>query len=172
MIENKAKCAKCGDIIESKSRHEFVSCSCGAIFVDGGTDYIRRGGNPEDFDKEFDKELDIKKEPQVKVDYKDMFNKSVSPDYVKTLASMGLNDFVNFINFLFTPGVNSFGHFYGVVNNETGREEDAVTVAPLDEKDGCIARYHVTVNRKLLDELVRKQKEIDNGKWKAIDGTS
>ena len=54
---NAAKCAKCGDIIESKTRHDFVKCSCGAIFVDGGHDYIRRGGNPEDFDKEFDKEI-------------------------------------------------------------------------------------------------------------------
>lgn len=37
------KCLRCGDIIESKTRHDFVSCSCGAIFTDGGHDYIRRG---------------------------------------------------------------------------------------------------------------------------------
>lgn len=55
-LRNIAKCAKCGDIIESKSRHNFVECSCKAIFVDGGNDYIRRGGNPEDFDKEFDRQ--------------------------------------------------------------------------------------------------------------------
>jgi len=41
---NKAKCRKCGDIIESKHRHDFVNCKCGAIFVDGGKDYLRRGG--------------------------------------------------------------------------------------------------------------------------------
>ena len=40
---NKAQCRQCGDIIESKHRHDFVRCSCGAIFTDGGTDYIRRG---------------------------------------------------------------------------------------------------------------------------------
>ena len=41
---NRAKCRQCGDVIESKYRHDFQSCSCGAIFVDGGTDYLRRGG--------------------------------------------------------------------------------------------------------------------------------
>ena len=54
MIRNIAKCKKCGDIIESKHRHDFVQCSCGAIFVDGGHDYIRRGGDQ--FDEEFDRQ--------------------------------------------------------------------------------------------------------------------
>ena len=47
---NQARCKRCGDLIESKYRHDFVSCKCGAIFVDGGNDYCRRGGNPEDFE--------------------------------------------------------------------------------------------------------------------------
>jgi hypothetical protein len=38
------QCALCLDVIESKSRHAFVNCKCGAIFTDGGTSYIRRGG--------------------------------------------------------------------------------------------------------------------------------
>jgi len=46
---NAAQCAKCGDVVESRYRHDFVKCSCGAIFVDGGLDYGRAGGNPEDF---------------------------------------------------------------------------------------------------------------------------
>jgi hypothetical protein len=41
---NKAKCLKCGDIIESTYRHDFVECSCGGLFVDGGKNYLRRGG--------------------------------------------------------------------------------------------------------------------------------
>ena len=40
---NALKCLKCGDIIESKHRHDFVECSCGSIFVDGGREYLRRG---------------------------------------------------------------------------------------------------------------------------------
>jgi hypothetical protein len=44
---NKAKCLKCEDILISGYRHDFKFCSCGSIFVDGGKDYIRRGGHPE-----------------------------------------------------------------------------------------------------------------------------
>ena len=40
---NKAQCKLCGDIIESKHTHDFVRCSCGEIFVDGGKEYLRRG---------------------------------------------------------------------------------------------------------------------------------
>lgn len=36
------KCNLCGDVIESKSRHDFVTCKCGSCSVDGGTDYLRR----------------------------------------------------------------------------------------------------------------------------------
>jgi hypothetical protein len=50
ITRNRAKCRKCGDEIESKSVHDFVSCSCGATFVDGGKDYLRRGGNLEDIE--------------------------------------------------------------------------------------------------------------------------
>ena len=38
----KVKCLKCGDIIESVHRHDFVTCSCGNVSVDGGKDYLRR----------------------------------------------------------------------------------------------------------------------------------
>lgn len=43
VIRNAAGCTLCGDAIESKSRHDFVVCKCGNLFVDGGLDYIRRG---------------------------------------------------------------------------------------------------------------------------------
>lgn len=47
---NAIRCLKCGDIIESKSVHDFVTCSCGACSVDGGYDYLRRCGFPEDWE--------------------------------------------------------------------------------------------------------------------------
>ena len=47
---NKARCKKCGEIIESKTRHDFKMCRCGAIFVDGGLDYLRRGGDDKYFE--------------------------------------------------------------------------------------------------------------------------
>lgn len=43
IIRNSAKCLDCGDEIESKYRHDFRSCSCGNIYVDGGKSYLRRG---------------------------------------------------------------------------------------------------------------------------------
>lgn len=43
IIRNSARCKACGDEIESKHRHDFRSCKCGAIFVDGGRDYLRCG---------------------------------------------------------------------------------------------------------------------------------
>jgi hypothetical protein len=50
LIHNRIKCLKCGDIIESTYRHDFVQCSCGACFVDGGHDYMRVGGNAGDWE--------------------------------------------------------------------------------------------------------------------------
>lgn len=47
VVVNKCQCARCLDIIESRHRHDFVQCKCGAIFTDGGTEYVRRGGEIE-----------------------------------------------------------------------------------------------------------------------------
>lgn len=49
---NKIKCHKCKVIIESRHRHDFRYCPCGAVFVDGGNDYLRRGFTSiEDFEE-------------------------------------------------------------------------------------------------------------------------
>ena len=49
VIKNIAACKECGEVIESKHRHDYVSCLCGAIAVDGGYDYLRRIGKLESF---------------------------------------------------------------------------------------------------------------------------
>ena len=49
IISNKIKCKKCGYIIESKSTNDYKRCSCGAVAVDGGKDYLKRIGNEEDY---------------------------------------------------------------------------------------------------------------------------
>lgn len=53
IIHNRVQCKTCGDVIESKSRHDFVCCTCfkeskgvTGIAVDGGLDYLRRCGDP------------------------------------------------------------------------------------------------------------------------------
>jgi hypothetical protein len=50
-MRNRIRCRKCGDIIESKTRHDYVTCKCGAVAVDGGSSYIRRIGNPADMEE-------------------------------------------------------------------------------------------------------------------------
>ena len=45
IISNRVKCHACGDVIESRHRHDFRWCSCGAIAVDGGKAYLKRMGN-------------------------------------------------------------------------------------------------------------------------------
>ena len=48
IVKNAIQCKLCGDIIESKYRHDYVICSCGACSVDGGLDYLRRGFKEKD----------------------------------------------------------------------------------------------------------------------------
>ncbi|MBB6447061.1 DUF7695 domain-containing protein [Bacillus benzoevorans] len=43
ILVNKIRCKKCDEVIESKHEHDFRLCSCGSIFIDGGTDYQRFG---------------------------------------------------------------------------------------------------------------------------------
>lgn len=51
IVVNKIRCKFCGDIIESKSVHDFVQCRCKKCSTDGGHEYTRRtfdGKSPED----------------------------------------------------------------------------------------------------------------------------
>lgn len=45
IIANKIRCRKCGNVIQSYSRHDYKPCSCGSIAVDGGISYLRRVGD-------------------------------------------------------------------------------------------------------------------------------
>lgn len=49
ITRNAIRCNKCGDVIESVHIHDFKWCSCKSVAVDGGHDYLRRVGNPDDF---------------------------------------------------------------------------------------------------------------------------
>lgn len=44
IIQNAVTCLSCGDFIYSMHRHDFVTCTCGSISVDGGQEYLRRVG--------------------------------------------------------------------------------------------------------------------------------
>lgn len=71
----RAKCAKCGDIVEVSHFKEYKSCKCGAISLDYGDGYYSRmGGAPEDFDKEFDKEQGIDRFKPFKLEHPETCN--------------------------------------------------------------------------------------------------
>lgn len=42
ILHNRVRCRTCGDVIESRHTHGFVTCSCGAVSVDGGHTNLRR----------------------------------------------------------------------------------------------------------------------------------
>lgn len=45
IISNQAKCRWCGDVIYSAHVHDYVTCTCESIIVDGGNEYLRHGWN-------------------------------------------------------------------------------------------------------------------------------
>lgn len=51
ITRNAIRCRKCGDEIESAHRHDFRSCKCGSVCVDGGKAYLRRMGDPADIEE-------------------------------------------------------------------------------------------------------------------------
>lgn len=42
IVRNAIRCNHCGDVIESNYTHDFKTCSCRKVAVDGGHDYWRR----------------------------------------------------------------------------------------------------------------------------------
>lgn len=54
---NAVKCLGCGETIRSKNRHDYRTCQCGQVSVDGGSMYAKRsfkeGAKWEDLTEEF-----------------------------------------------------------------------------------------------------------------------
>lgn len=44
------QCNICGDVVYSRTKHDYRSCSCGHVAVDGGFDYFKVVGNEDDFE--------------------------------------------------------------------------------------------------------------------------
>lgn len=44
----KYRCLSCKEVLQSTYRHDFVTCSCGRLSVDGGSDYTRLLGHASD----------------------------------------------------------------------------------------------------------------------------
>jgi hypothetical protein len=64
ILRNAVRCKRCGTIVESTHRHDFKTCPCGAVSVDGGLDYLRRVSSREmPFDELSEFEDDVNKTP-------------------------------------------------------------------------------------------------------------
>lgn len=49
IILNQARCLQCNTTVISYSRHDFNSCRCGLLSVDGGREYLHRLGKFENY---------------------------------------------------------------------------------------------------------------------------
>lgn len=47
---NSIKCKQCKTIIRSKNLHDYVTCNCGAVSIDGGSWHSSVNGYPEDIE--------------------------------------------------------------------------------------------------------------------------
>jgi hypothetical protein len=47
ILQNSIKCKKCNNEVISHYTHDFKSCPCGSVYVDGGKSYLRRCGELE-----------------------------------------------------------------------------------------------------------------------------
>lgn len=50
ILSNQVRCFKCEDTPFSGNRHDFRTCKCGNVSVDGGMDYLRRVFETKDYE--------------------------------------------------------------------------------------------------------------------------
>ena len=131
IIQNAVTCLGCGDFIVSKHRHDFVTCTCGAISVDGGQEYLRRVGSLE----------------------KGSYN-----DHSWSLPDKVYNDCAEVVEEAMDTGRNKFGIANAVMRKlrEAGRvigedeprilaENKNIDEIMVEEADGTINRYKKVV---------------------------
>ena len=49
IIRNMVECKQCGEVIVSLPQNPYRTCCCGAVTIDGGTEYPSRLGKEEDY---------------------------------------------------------------------------------------------------------------------------
>lgn len=59
IIRNSARCHACNQEIVSRHTHDFVTCKCGRLMIDGGLSYLKRIG-PALNDKSYDETSVVK----------------------------------------------------------------------------------------------------------------
>lgn len=86
----RAKCAHCHEEVIVSRPREFKACKCGAIALDYGDPpyYSRMCGNPEDFDKEYDKQHGIERFKSFQVETPELKEHEVDKIYGEPVLSM------------------------------------------------------------------------------------
>lgn len=49
IMRNRVMCYRCLETIESVHVHDYVTCKCESVAVDGGREYLKRCGDPEGY---------------------------------------------------------------------------------------------------------------------------
>lgn len=86
---NSVHCIACGDDIVSRHVHDFVTCSCGSVSVDGGHEYLRRVFNGQAIytDTSITREVEIPENPcalvseRATLEHTDVVLVNVHPEY-------------------------------------------------------------------------------------------
>lgn len=122
MIEiNAAKCLKCDTVLVSRFRHDFQTCACGDLSVDGGVDYLKRGFK----DASEILELSIVRE---EVDFSDL-----TPHTIQVL----LDAFKGWVTFYNEAGVDKTGLYERFVDRwvlEGNRIQGLLTVGTIESE--------------------------------------
>lgn len=51
IVRNAIRCNRCGVVAESRGVHHMAWCQCGAVAADGGREYLKRLGDPDDYEE-------------------------------------------------------------------------------------------------------------------------
>lgn len=90
ICSNQAKCLKCGDEPFSMHRHDYKTCSCGNLSVNGGQSYIKRSFSSPF--KELSIELDEEVVNKLTLDIEESINSGRNPYGVALAALRSLRD--------------------------------------------------------------------------------
>lgn len=61
IIENSAKCSKCGDVLVSENGYHLIECSCGSLAISGGLRRLERYGKENDYVEKSIVEIECRK---------------------------------------------------------------------------------------------------------------
>ena len=120
-MRNRAKCKLCKDIVESFHVHDYVTCSCGEIAVDGGLQYLKAvAKNWENFLRVDDEgneiivKIDCSSESSIEKEAQNTQNTQHKPSKVELLEM--LHDMIKAIENLPPAGMSTYITHYDYVS--------------------------------------------------------